>query len=242
MTAETGFNRAPLQSTANAEPQFTEQEISWDHTEGVAGSGSFLVVFVGAIDTASEQRVEALHATFEGSIDQMMTLAHEVTGDGKAFPSAHIFTLTEPTFTGTDPASFSGAVTVRMNEIVSNINAFSVVMSGVNTTSLGFLPGSFTDRVEHNMTSTGTLSGSISASPGDLLVDCVVANAGLPDDHTVGTDQIVIDRISINSGGSAKMSVSHKFASTAEHTKGMERSDLTALESVSEIKFAIEMD
>ena len=242
MTAESGFNRAPLQSTANAELLFTEQEISWDHTEGLTGSGSFLVVFVGAIDTSSELRVEALSATFEGAITQMMTLAHEVTGDGKAFPSAHIFTLTEPTFTGTDPASFSGAVTVRMNEVVSNINAFSVVMSGVNTTSLGFLPDSFTDRVEHHLTSTGTLSGTIVAASGDLLVDCVVANAGLPDDHTLGTDQILIDRISINSGDSAKMSMSLKFASTAPHTQGMFREDVTALETVSETKFAIEMD
>jgi hypothetical protein len=129
-----------------------------------------------------------------------------------------------------------------MNEVVSNINAFSVVLSGVNTTSLGFLPGSFTDRVEHNITSTGTLSGSISASPGDLLVDCVVANGGIPDDHTIGTDQILDGRLAINSAGSAKMSVSHKFANTAEHTKGMERKDITALETVSEVKFAIEMD
>ena len=242
MTAESGFSRAPLQSTANSGPLFTEQEFSWDHTEGITGSGSFLVVFVGAIDTASEQRVEALEATFVGATTQMMDLAHELTGDGNAFPSAHIFTLTEPTFTGTDPASFSGVVTVSMNEVVSNINAFSVVMTGVNTTSLGFLPGSFTDRVEHNLTSTGTLSGSISAVPGDLLVDCVIANAGLSDDHTVGADQILDVRLALNSGGSSKMSVSHKFASTAEHTRGMERSDLTALETVSEVKFAIEMD
>ena len=242
MTAETGFTRAPLQSTAAADPRVAEQEFSWIHDEGITGSGSLLVVFVGAIDTSSEKRVEALHATFQGSVNQMMTLAHELTGDGRAYPSVHIFTLTEPTFTGTDPATYSGIVTVRMNEVVSNINAFSVVMSGVNTTSLGFLPGSFTDRVETNMTSTGTLSGTISATSGDLLVDCVVANAGIPDDHTIGADQILDGRLSINSGNSAKMSVSHKFASTAEHTRGMERSDLTALETVSETKFAIEMD
>jgi hypothetical protein len=243
MTAENGFNRAPLQSTANTDgPLFTEQEFSWVHDEGIAGSGSLLIVFVGAIDTSSEKRIEALSATFEGSAQQAMVLAHEVTAGGKAFPSAHIFSLTQPTFTGTSPEAYSGIVTVRMNEVTSNINAFSVVMSGVNTTSLGFLPGSFTDRVESNITSTGTLSGTILASPGDLLVDCVIANAGLPDAHTVGTDQILDGRIFINSGGSAKMSVSHKFASTAEHTKGMQRSELTALETVSEIKFAIEMN
>ena len=241
MTAETGFNRAPLQSTANSGPLFTEQEFSWDHTGGITGSGSFLVVFVGAIDTADEQRVEALGATFVGATTQMMDLAHELTGDGKAFPSAHIFTLTEPAFSGTLPNT-SGTITVRMNESVSNINAFSVVLSGVNTTSLGFLPGSFTDRVESNLTSTGTLSGTISADPGDLLVDCVVANAGLADDHTIGADQILDARLALNTGGSSKMSVSHKFASTADHTRGMERSDITALETVSEIKFAIEMD
>jgi len=114
-------------------------------------------------------------------------------------------------------------------------------MSGVNTTSSGYLPSSFTDRLEHNITSTGTLSGSIDASSGDLLVDCVVANAGLPDDHTIDSAQILDARMALNSGGSAKMSVTHKFASTAAHTKGMERSDVTALETVSETKFAIEM-
>jgi len=104
------------------------------------------------------------------------------------------------------------------------------------------LPGSFTDRIETNITSTGTLSGTIPSSPGDLLVDCVVANAGIPDDHTLGTDQILSARLAINTGGSSKISVSHRFASTAEHTRGMQRSDITALETVSEIKFAIEMD
>ena len=241
MTIESGFTRAPVQSTANSGPLFTEQEFSWIHTGGTTGSGSFLIVFVGAIDTSSEGKVDALEATFVGATSQMMTLAHELTGDGSAFPSAHIFTLTEPTFSGTLPNT-SGTITVRMNEVVSNINAFSVVMSGVNTTSLGIVTGSFVDRVEHNLTSTGTLSGSVSSTPGDLLVDCVVANAGLPDDHTLGTDQILDARLAINSGGSSKMSISHKFASTADHTKGMQRSDLTSLETVSEIKFAIEMD
>ena len=241
MTAEPGFLRAPLQSTAETGVLFTEQEFTWTHTEGLTGSGSFLIVFVGAIDTASEKRVEALHATFEGATSQMMTLAHELTGDGKAFPSVHIFTLNEPAFSGTPPNT-SGNITVRMNEVVSNISAFSAVLSGVNTTSLGYLPGSFTNRFEHNITSTGTLSGTVPSSPGDLLVDCVVANAGLPDDHTIGADQILDGRFALNAGGSAKMSVSHRFASTAEDTKGMQRSDLTALESISEVKFAIEMN
>ncbi len=241
MTIESGFVRAPLQSTANSGPLFTEQEFSWTHTGGTTGSGSFLVVFVGAIDTAREPRIEALEATFVGASTQMMTLAHELTAGDNAFPSAHVFTLTEPVFSGTLPNT-SGTITVRMNETVSNINALSLVMSGVNTTSLGFLPNSFADRVENNLTSTGTLSGTISSIAGDLLVDCVIANAGLPDDHTLGPDQILDGRLALNSGGSAKMSVSHKFASTAEHTRGMERSDLTSLETVSEIKFAIEMN
>jgi len=238
MTLETGFDRAPIQSTANAEPLFTEQEISWEHTEGATGSGSLLVCFVGAIDTSSEGKIQALGATFDGAITQMLTLAHELTGDGRAFPSIHVLTLTSPQFD-----SFgSGTITVSMNEIVSNINAFSVVYSGVNTTSSGYLPGSFTDRVEHHLTSTGTLSGTVPSSPGDLLVDCVVANAGLPDDHTLGTDQILNARLAINTGGSSKISVSHRFASTAEHTRGMQRSETTALETTSETKFAIEMD
>jgi len=241
MTIESGFDRAPIQSTANSEPQFTEQEFSWLHTGGTTGSGSFLVCFVGAIDSSSEGKVQALEATFEGAITQMLTLAHELVGDGRAFPSVHVFTLTSPQFSGTGENS-SGTITVRMNEVVSNVNAFSVVYSGVNTTSSGYLPGSFTDRIEHNITSTGTLSGTIPSSPGDLLVDCVVANAGLPDDHTLGTTQILNARLALNTGGSSKMSVSHKFSSTATHTKGMERSDITALETVSEVKFAIEMD
>ena len=240
MTAETGFAKAPLQSTANSGPLFTEQEFSWEHTEGTTGSGSFLVVFVGVIDSASGGKVEALQATFDGASSQMMTLAHELTGAGSAFPSAHIFTLTDPVFSGVPPHT-SGTITVRLSEPASTAHALSVVMTGVNTTSLGYLPDSFTDRLEHNITSTGTLSGSINADPGDLLVDCVVANAGLPDDHTLGTDQILDGRLAINTGGSAKISVSHKFASTADHTKGMERSDITALETVSEVMFAIEM-
>jgi hypothetical protein len=240
MTIENGFTRAPVQSTANAELLFTEQEISWVHTGGLPGSGSFLVVFVGAIDTAREQNINAIEATFEGAVTQMMTLDHELTGAGSSFPSVHIFTLTEPTFSGTLPNT-SGTITVSMNEPVTNLNAFSVVMSGVNTTSQGYISGSFINRLAHNLTSTGTLSGTVASSPGDLLVDCVVANAGLPDDHTIGPGQILDARLAINTGGSAKLSVSHRFASTAEHTKGMQRGGLTALETVSEVKFAIEM-
>lgn len=240
MTAENGFNRAPLQSTATNGPLFTEQEFSWVHTEGTTGSGSFLVVFVGSIDSSREGRVQALHATFSGASNQMLTLAHELTGVGRSYPSAHIFTLTAPSFSGTYPNT-SGTITVRMNEPVSNVHALSVVFSGVNTTSLGYLPGSFRDRVEYNITSTGTLSGSLPAVPGDLLVDCVVANGGIPDDHTLGPDQISIDRLYLNSGESAAMSVSHKFASTAAHTKGMFRSGVTALEAVTETKFVVKM-
>jgi hypothetical protein len=240
MTAENGFNRAPIQSTATNGPLFTDQEFSWVHTEGITGSGSFLVIFVGSIETSREGRAQALSATFSGATNQMLTLAHELTGNGRAFPSAHIFTLTEPDFEGTYPDT-SGTITVRMNEPVSNAHALSVVFSGVNTTSLGYSPSSFRSRVENNITSTGTLSGSLSAVPGDLLVDCVVANAGIPDDHTLGSDQILIDHLYLNSGESAAMSVSHKFASTAAHTKGMFRSGVTALDTVSEVKFVVKM-
>ncbi len=241
MTIESGFNRAPIQSTANSGPLFTEKEFSWTHTGGATGSGSFLVCFVGVIDTSSEGTVQALQATFEGTSTQMFTLAQELTGIGNAYPSIHVFTLAEPIFSGTLPNT-SGTITVTMGEDVTNVNAFSVVYSGINTTSAGILPGSFANQTKHHLTSTGTLSGTIPSSPGDLLVDCVVANAGLPDDHTLGTDQILNARLAINMGGSAKMSISHKFASTAAHTQGMGRSDLTSLETVSEIKFAIEMN
>jgi hypothetical protein len=235
-------SQAPVQSTATADLTFTEQEISWTHTQGATGSGTFLVAFVGSIDTASQGRVEALSAVFEGASSQMMTLAHELTGGGRSFPGIHIFTLPEPNFSGSTPNT-SGTITVSMNEVVTNIGAFSVVVSGVNTTAQGYVPGSFTGRVEHNLTSTGTLSGTVNnAADGHLLIDCVLANAGLPDDHTINADQILDARLAINTAGSTKMSISHKFASTAGHTKGMQRSDLTALETVSEVKFAIEMN
>lgn len=241
MTAENGFNRAPLQSTAGTGVLFTEEEISWVHTEGTTESGSLLVVFVGAIDTSGEGKIQALEATFVGATTQMLTLAQEVTGDGRAYPSAHIFTLTEPTFSGTFPNT-SGVISVKFNEVVSNVNAFSAVFSGVNTSSPGYLiPGSFTNQVVHNVTSTGTVSGTVPSTPGDLLVDFVVANAGLPDDHTIGADQILDARLAINTGGSAKMSVSHKFATSADRGKDMWRDDITAIETTTHVKFAIEM-
>ena len=240
MTAENGFNRAPLQSTATSGPLFTEQEFSWEHTEGITGSGSLLIVLVGSIDSSRIGKVQALSATFSGAATQAMTLSHELIGTGRAFPSIHIFTLASPGFSGVYPST-SGIITVRMNEVASNAHSLSIVLSGTDTASLNYLPGTFIDRVEHNITAKGTLSGSLSANTGDLLLDCVLANAGRPDSHTLGPDQILIDKVYLNSGGSAAMSVSMKFASTAAHTKGMFRSGVTALETVSETKFVIRM-
>jgi hypothetical protein len=240
VTIVNGFTQAPLQSTATAVAATTEQELSWFHTGGVTGSGSFLMAFVGSIDTASGTQMKALSATFSGASEEMMTLAHEVTGNGRSFPSVHVFTLTDPAFVGNFP-TVTGLITVTMSEPATNINALSVVMSGVDTTALGYLPGSFAPQSEIYLTSTGALSGTVSSTAGDLLIDCVVAAAGIPDDHTLGPDQILDGRLAINTGGSAKVSVSHKFATTAEHGKSMSRTDVTTLERVSGIKFAVGM-
>jgi len=240
MTLVNGFSQAPLQSYSTATAATTDQEISWLHTGGTTGSGSFLIAFVGSLDTATGTQMRALSATFSGTAEEMMTLAQEVTGDGQAFPSVHVFTLAEPTFAGNFP-TVTGLITVTMSEPATNINALSVVMSGVNTTAAGYISGSFAPQSEKYLTSTGALSGTIASTAGDLLVDCVVAAAGIPDDHTLGLDQILDARLAINTGGSAKVSVSHKFATTAEHGKSMSRSNITSLGKVSGIKFAVGM-
>ena len=241
MTIVTGFTQAPLQSYSTATALHTEQEISWVHTGGLTGSGSFLMAFVGCLDTTTGIPMRALSATFSGVAEEMMTLAQEVTGDGRSFPSVHVFTLLEPTWSGNFP-TVTGLITVTMGEPSTSINALSVVMSGVNTTALGYIPGSFAPQTAQYLTSTGALSGIISSTTGDLLVDCVVAAAGIPDDHTLGPDQILDARLAINTGGSAKVSVSHKFATTAEHGKSMSRSNINTLGRVSGSKFAVEMN
>ncbi len=234
MTAEVGFAKTPVQSTQGTGALFTEQEFEFTHTDGATGSGSFLVCFVGVIES-NVGSAQALEATFSGAVEQSMTLAHEVTGHGNAFPSLHIFTLTDPSF------NTEGSISVRFDEPVSNVQAFSVVYTGVNTTSLGYSPGSFVSNVRPTPTSTGIISGSLStANPGDLLVDCVVAMAGLPDDHTVGNDQILVDRLDLNQGESAAMSLSHKLAINIGDV-GMVRTDVTSLETVTSTAFVIFM-
>ena len=100
--------------------------------------------------------------------------------------------------------------------------------------------GSFVDRVHHNITSTGTLSGTIGANPGDLVLDCVVSQAGFPDDHTIGDNQTLLSRISLNSGGSAKMSITSRLITTGDTS--MLRSDLTSLNTIVDTKFITEMN
>jgi hypothetical protein len=227
------------QSTANANVAFTESSLNWDHSNGVAGSGSLLVCFVGAADT-SNGSLRAKTATFSSETTQNMTLAHEVTGNGPSFPSLHIFTLPEPSFSGIPLTT--GTIQVNFDQPASNINALSVCFTGVNTTAQGFAPGSFIDRIDHNLTVTGTISGTLSTAVlGDLLVDCVVANAGSPDTHSVGKGQTLDGKVNLNSAASSAMSISHKLAVNLGDL-GMTRSDITALNTVTSTAFIIYMN
>jgi hypothetical protein len=168
-----------------------------------------------------------------------MTLAHEVTAAGNAFPSLHIFVLKEPSFGG--PQS-SGQITVELDQTGSNVNALAVCYTGVNTAGAGYDSASFVSQVYDNITTVGTISGNLStANVGDLLVDCVVAQAGIPDDHTPGTDQTLVDKVDLNTGGSAAMSISHRLAINLGNV-GMIREDVTALKTVSSTAFVIYMN
>ena len=238
---------ASLQSSSTVESLTTTGTVSWNHTGGVTGSGYLMMAFVGTIDTPSGAQMKALSATFSGSTysPETMTLAQEVIGDGRAFPSVHVFTLTEPTFTGIapdasgDPDKQPNRIRVTMSEPATNNTALSMLMEGINTTATGYIPGSFSTQSENYLTSTGALSGIVSSTIGDLLIDCVVANAGIPDDHILGPDQILDARVPLNSAGSAKISVSHTLATPGEHGKSMSRSSVTKLDSVNGIKFAV---
>jgi hypothetical protein len=141
----------------------------------------------------------------------------------------HIFSLANPGFTG---ALNSGIVEVTMETTASQLAAVSVCVTGVNTGLGSDGVGNFVSAVDFNLTAVGEVSGTVTANPGDLVVDCVVANAGLPDDHTPGEGQELLIRAPLNRKAlSAAMSLSYKLAiNTGE---GMTRKDVTALETVS---------
>ena len=72
---------------------------------------------------------------------------------------------------------------------------------------------------------------------GLLLLYFVVANAGIPNDHTVDPDQTLISKVTLNSEGSSAMSISQKLAGNL----GMVREDVTALNAVTSTAFIIYM-
>ncbi len=216
---------ATVHNYAEAGERFTETSFNWVHSNGVSGSNTTLVVCVGAVDS---QNLEALRATFSGVVEQEMTLAHEVTAAGLSYPSHHIFTLADPNFSG-NPAS--GVVDVTFKGIASNANAVSVVVTGVDTV-LGINGvGNFSSAVNHNLTSVGEVSGTVSTTSGNLIMDCVVATAGLPDTHVPGAGQDLVVRSPLNTEASAALSLSVKLAFNTGET-GMTRTGLTSLNTV----------
>lgn len=230
-----------VQSTTQADFLFTESQISWQHVANATGSslgpptgsGIALLAFVGTIDS---EKITAVSATYSGGPSpQAMSLVHETTGAGNAYPSGHIFVLTDPTFTGTFRV---GDITVEMDQVSTNINAMSVVVTGVDTFA-GPLLGTPESFFDFNLTSGNgidapAISGTITTDPAfdALIMDLVVAEAGIPDDHTPGIDQTLVDdALELNKAGSAKLSVSYKIALSNGIT-GMIREDVTHLNAV----------
>lgn len=230
-----------VQSISQADFLFTESQISWQHVANPTGSslgpptgsGIALLVFVGAIDS---EKVTANSVTYSGGpVPQPMTLVHETTGAGNSYPSGHVFVLTDPTFTGTLRV---GDVTVEMDQSVTNINAMSVVVTGVDTFA-GPLLGTPESFFDFNLTAGGgidatAISGTITTDPAfdALIMDLAVAAAGLPDNHTPGADQTLVDTaLELNKAGSAKLSVSYKVALSNGIT-GMIRENITHLNAV----------
>lgn len=230
-----------VQSVSQADFVFTESQIFWQHLSNPnslpagppTGSGITILAFVGTIDS---ERVTASSATYSGGpVSQPMTLLHETTGAGSAYPAGHIFILTDPTFTGT---LGTGNITVEMDQVAGNINAMSVVVTGVDTFA-GPTIGTPTSFFESNLTAGGgidatAISGTIITDPAfdALIMDFVVAQGGIPDDHTPGIDQTLADdALELNKAGSAKLSVSHKVALNNGIT-GMIREDVTHLNAI----------
>jgi hypothetical protein len=214
-----------VHSYAEAEPQFTESGFQWVHTAGASGTDTNLMVFVATVDS---ENVEALSATFSGVSLQAMTLAHEVTAPGTSFPAQHIFSLTDPSFFG---PTLSGIILVELKDTATVVSAVSVVATGVDTGQGINGVGSFNSTIHHAITSVGEVSGTITSAAGNTILDCVVANAGKPDDHTVGYDQELLVKSSLDSQNSAAVSLSVKLALNTGET-GMIRTDVTSLNTI----------
>jgi len=235
-----------VHSTAQADFLFTEVNIAWEHvtnpggTTGAGaptGSGIVLLVFVGTIDS---EGVQASSATFSGGISaQPMTLINQVTGAGNAHPGAYLFVLSDPVFTGT---LGTGDIEVNMLQTASNLNAMSVVVTGVNEVGgpISETPLSF---VNSHITASGggVISGSITTNSSfdDLICDFVVSTAGRPDAHVAGFDQTLAgDPLELNAGGSAKLSVSFRV-SLSNGITGMERQEITTLNTTASMVFPL---
>lgn len=234
-------------STSQAEFLFTESNITWEHVTNPGGatgagaptgSGIVLLVFVGTIDS---ERVEASSATFSGgSISpQTMTLINQVTGAGNAHPGAHLFILSDPVFTGT---LGTGDIEVTMAQTASNLNAMSVVATGINEAGGPISEGPLSFFNAHITASGGgVISGTITTDPAfdDLVCDFVVSTAGRPDAHTAGFDQTPAgDPLELNDAGSAKLSVSFRTALSNGIT-GMERQEITTLNEIASMIFPL---
>lgn len=234
-------------STAQAEFVFTETNVTWEHVTNPAGTGGFgaptgsgivLLVFVGTIDS---ENLKDGTATFSGGTvsPQAMTLFHQVTGAGNGHPAAHLFVLSDPVFTGT---LGTGSIEVNMSQTATNMNAMSVVVTGVNEVGgpISETPLSF---INSHITASGggVISGTITTNPAfdDLVWDFVVSTAGRPDAHTAGFDQTLADSpLKLNSAGSAKLSVSFR-TSLNNGITGMSREEITTLNTIASMIFPL---
>jgi hypothetical protein len=221
-----------VHSTASAEFVHTETELSWFHQNGVPGSGSAIVVFVGAMDS---EITSAASATFSGHTIQPMNFLGEFTGHGNAFPSIHAFILTEPTFSGgiiPESTAKDGFITVAMQQTTTSLAAMSVCVTGVDTAggAIFGVPVFFQNTF---LGADGSISGAVYALAEQLVLDCVVAQPGSPSSHTPGANQLLTGTpAALDALGTARMSVSYKVALN-NGFEGMTREDITPLNTVS---------
>lgn len=216
---------ATVHSHAAAPFDFTETSFQWPHVNGASGTTTTLLVYVAAIDSGN---IQALTATFSGAEVQAMTLAHKVTAPGTAYPSHHIFSLDNPSF---HEVLTSGTIEITFDQSATVMGGASVVVTGVDTGQGINGVGDFVSVEDHVLTSAGMVSVPISTISGNLVIDCVVANAGLPDDHTPGEDQTLIVRSPLDSSGSAALSLSVRLALNTNEIN-MRRTGVTSINTV----------
>ncbi len=219
---------ALIVSQAEAGPRHTETTFQWPHFNGVSGTETTILVYVAVVDSENVKAASATFSGFPGLDAQAMTLAHEVTAPGTSYPSHHIFSLSNPSFSG---ILGSGIVEVTFQDTATTINAVSVVVTGVDTGQGVNGLGNFASSVDHVLTSIGEVSGTVTVATGDLVIDCVVANAGLPDNHTPADGQELVIRAPLDANNSAALSLSIKLAINTGET-GMVRTNVTSLNTV----------